>query len=200
MKKSKINHLYSKMLKFQDFSENLEQMINFKNPFLWLSILHIMFNVLYWNVTSVIQYKTKIFSKLFGDKKKAVYIHTVIVFSFGLSRDYLYKYVVNTSNIFSIIDNQYMTFLGYLMLLLGNILVLSATYKLGIIGTFNGDAYGFLLPSIITSFPFNIFNAPMYLGSTLNFLGYAMIKKSITGFFLTILVAVAYVCGTFFEE
>ena len=86
------------------------------------------------------------------------------------------------------------------MLLLGNILVLSATYKLGIIGTFNGDAYGFLLPSIITSFPFNIFNAPMYLGSTLNFLGYAMIKKSITGFFLTILVAVAYVCGTFFEE
>ena len=200
MEKSKINHLYSKMQKYKDFSENLEQMINFKNPFLWLSIMHIIFNVMYWNITSTIQYKTKIFTKLFGDKKKAVYIHTIIVFSIGLSRDYLYKYVVNTSNIISIIDNQYMTFLGYLMLLLGNILVLSATYKLGIIGTFNGDAYGFLLPSIITSFPFNIFNAPMYLGSTLNFLGYAMIKKSITGFFLTILVAVAYVCGTFFEE
>jgi len=188
------------MLKFQDFSENIEQMINFKNPFLWFSAMHILFNVLYWNITSTIQYKTKIFTKLFGDKKKAVYIHTIIVFSFGLSRDYLYKYVVNTSNILPIIDNQYMTFLGYLLLLMGNILVLSATYKLGIIGTFNGDAYGFLLPSIITSFPFNIFNAPMYLGSTLNFLGYAMIKKSITGFFLTILVAIAYVCGTFFEE
>ena len=188
------------MLKFQDLSESLEQMINFKNPFLWFSAMHILFNVLYWNVTSTIQYKTKIFSKLFGNKKTAVYIHTVIVFSFGLSRDYLYKYVVNTSNILPLIDNQYMTFLGYLMLLFGNILVISATYKLGIIGTFNGDAYGFLLPSIITSFPFNIFNAPMYLGSTLNFLGYAMIKKSITGFFLTILVAVAYVCGTFFEE
>ena len=142
----------------------------------------------------------KNFHKIIRRQKKAVYIHTIIVFSIGLSRDYLYKYVVNTSNIISIIDNQYMTFLGYLMLLLGNILVLSATYKLGIIGTFNGDAYGFLLPSIITSFPFNIFNAPMYLGSTLNFLGYAMIKKSITGFFLTILVAIAYAFGTFFEE
>ena len=93
-----------------------------------------------------------------------------------------------------------MTYLGYLILLLGIILVSSATYKLGIIGTFNGDAYGFLLPSIITSFPFNLFSAPMYLGSTLNFLGYAIINKSLTGIFLTLLVALAYFCGTFFEE
>ena len=163
--------------------------------------MHIFFNVIYWNITSRIQYKTKIFSKLFGNKKIAVYIHTLLIFSFGLSRDFLYKYVVNTSsNSFPIIDNQYMTFLGYLMLLLGITLVSSATYKLGIIGTFNGDAYGFLLPSIITSFPFNIFNAPMYLGSTLNFLGYAFINKSATGIFLTILVAAAYFFGTFFEE
>ena len=93
-----------------------------------------------------------------------------------------------------------MTFIGYMILLLGITLVLSATYKLGIIGTFNGDAYGFLLPSIITSFPFNLFSAPMYLGSTLNFLGYAMINNSPTGIFLTMLVAAAYFCGTFFEE
>ena len=77
---------------------------------------------------------------------------------------------------------------------------MSYSYKLGIIGTFNGDAYGFLLPSIITSFPFNLFNAPMYLGSTLNFLGYALIKKSFVGIFLTTLVAVAYYFGTYFEE
>ncbi len=189
------------MQHLQKLPEYLEQMINFKNPLLWLSGMHIFFNVIYWNITSRIQYKTKIFSKLFGNKKIAVYIHTILIFSFGLSRDFLYKYVVNTSsNSFPIIDNQYMTFLGYLMLLLGITLVSSATYKLGIIGTFNGDAYGFLLPSIITSFPFNIFNAPMYLGSTLNFLGYAFINKSATGIFLTILVAAAYFFGTFFEE
>lgn len=178
----------------------LENFINFKNPLLWISAVHIMFNVLYWNVTSRIQFKTKLFSRLFGDKKKAVYIHTVLIFSFGLSRDFLYKYVVNTSNYFPLIDNQIMTYLGYLILLIGIILVSSSTYKLGIVGTFNGDAYGFLLPSIITSFPFNIFNAPMYLGSTLNFLGYAIINKSLTGIFLTLLVGLTYFCGTFFEE
>jgi methylene-fatty-acyl-phospholipid synthase len=137
---------------------------------------------------------------LFGDKKRAVYIHTIIIFSFGLSRDFLYKYVVNTSNFFPLIDNQYMTYIGYMILLIGIILVSSATYKLGLIGTFNGDAYGFLLPSIITSFPFNLFNAPMYLGSTLNFLGYAIINKSLTGIVLTILVGIVYFCGNIFEE
>jgi methylene-fatty-acyl-phospholipid synthase len=156
--------------------------------------------VLLWNVTSRIQYKTKFFSNLFGDKKRAVYIHTIIIFSFGLSRDFLYKYVVNTSNFFPLIDNQYMTYIGYMILLIGIILVSSATYKLGLIGTFNGDAYGFLLPSIIKSFPFNLFNAPMYLGSTLNFLGYAIINKSLTGIALTILVGIVYFCGNIFEE
>lgn len=87
-----------------------------------------------------------------------------------------------------------------MILLVGIILVSSATYKLGIIGTYNGDAYGFLLPSIITSFPFNLFNAPMYLGSTLNFLGYAIINKSITGVALTILVGIVYFFGNIFEE
>ena len=156
--------------------------------------------MLLWNVTSRIQYKTKFFSNLFGDKKRAVYIHSIIIFSFGLSRDFLYKYVVNTSNFFPLIDNQYMTYIGYMILLIGIILVSSATYKLGLIGTFNGDAYGFLLPSIIKSFPFNLFNAPMYLGSTLNFLGYAIINKSLTGIVLTILVGIVYFCGNIFEE
>ena len=189
------------MEKIQQISQEIEQSINFQNPLLWLSALHIIFNVSYWNITSRLQYKTKFFTKLFGDKKLAVYIHTVIVFSIGLSRDYLFKYVVNTSNnLFSLIDSQYATYLGYLLLFLGMILVLSATYRLGIIGTFNGDAYGFLLPSIITSFPFNIFNAPMYLGSTLNFLGYSILKGSMTGILLTLVVAIVYFCGTFFEE
>ncbi len=87
-----------------------------------------------------------------------------------------------------------------MILLIGTILVSSATYKLGIIGTFNGDAYGFLLPSIITSFPFNLFNAPMYLGSTLNFLGYAIINQSLTGIALTLLVGIVYFFGNIFEE
>ena len=93
-----------------------------------------------------------------------------------------------------------MTYLGYMILLIGTTLVISATYKLGIVGTFNGDAYGFLLPSIITSFPFNLFNAPMYLGSTLNFLGYALIKKSLVGLVLTIVVGMTYFLEPFLKS
>ena len=184
----------------KQISLNFEYFLELKNPLVFLLVLHIIFNVFFWNFTSRIEYRTKFFSNLFGNKKVALYINSLFIFSFGLSRDFLYKYVVNSSSIFSLIDNQYMTYLGYMILLMGTTLVIAATYKLGIVGTFNGDAYGFLLPSIITSFPFNLFNAPMYLGSTLNFLGYALIKKSFVGLVLTILVAVAYYCGTFFEE
>ena len=184
----------------KQISLNFEYFLELKNPLVFLLVLHIIFNVFFWNFTSRIEYRTKFFSNLFGNKKVALYINSLFIFSFGLSRDFLYKYVVNSSSIFSLIDNQYMTYLGYMILLMGTTLVIAATYKLGIVGTFNGDAYGFLLPSIITSFPFNLFNAPMYLGSTLNFLGYALIKKSFVGLVLTLLVAVAYYCGTYFEE
>ena len=98
----------------QQISLNFEESL--KNPLILLSGLHIIFNVLYWNITSTIQYKTKFFSNLFGNKKLAVCIHAILIFSFGLSRDFLYKYVVNTSSIFSLIDNQYMTYLGYMIL------------------------------------------------------------------------------------
>ena len=184
----------------KQISLNFEYFLELKNPLVFLLVLHIIFNVFFWNFTSRIEYRTKFFSNLFGNKKVALYINSLFIFSFGLSRDFLYKYVVNSSSIFSLIDNQYMTYLGYILTIMGSILVIAATYKLKVFGTYNADAFGFPFPSVITSFPYNIFHSPMYVGSTLNFLGYALIKKSFVGLVLTILVAVAYYCGTFFEE
>ena len=87
-----------------------------------------------------------------------------------------------------------------MILILGVILVSASTFRLGIIGTFNGDAYGYLMSGLITSFPYNILSSPMYFGSTLNFLYCAVLNRSITGIFLTILVGVTYYIGSIFEE
>ena len=57
----------------------------------------------------------------------------------------------------------------------GGLLVLSSYYRLGIINTYLGDHFGILLKQRVTGFPFNYFNHPMYEGSTLIFLGYALL-------------------------
>ena len=180
-----------------DFPNSL---INYKNRFFWLLVLHIIFNVSFWNTTSRIEYRTKYFTHLIGDSKLAVYIHSVMIFLFGLSRNYLYRYVVNINRSFvPIKGNQLFNYFGYLIITFGTILVVTSTYKLGIIGVYNADAFGFPLPYVV-SFPYNLFRAPMYLGSTLNFLGYAVIKKSYTGLFFSYFVGIVYFCGSLFEE
>ena len=131
----------------------------------------------------------------------AVLLHTISIFSQGLSRNFLFKKVCETSIKYEpLLDNQLITILGYLILILGVILVSTSTFRLGIIGTFNGDAYGYLMSGLITSFPYNILSSPMYFGSTLNFLYCAILNRSITGIFLTILVGVTYYIGGIFEE
>ena len=169
-------------------------------PLFFLSCFHMAFNVAWWNVIPLIQYRTNYFSNLIGSKIGALYINSVLIFSFGLTRDFLFKYLVNTSCILPQLDNLYITYLGYILIVIGTILVAGATYKIGVVGTFNADAFGFLLPSIITTFPYNLFNSPMYVGSTMNFFGYSLIQRSPVGIILTIVIAFAYYFGTFFEK
>ncbi len=180
--------------------EFIEQLINFRNRYFWQLVIHIIFNVLFWNTTSRIEYKTKYFTYLIGDSKIAIYAHSIMIFLLGLSMNYLYRYVVNISyNFIPVKGNQFLIYFGYILILFGTIFVLTSTYKLGIIGVYNADAFGFPLPYVV-SFPYNLFRAPMYFGSTLNFLGYAVIKKSVTGLFITFLVGIVYFCGSLFEE
>jgi phosphatidylethanolamine/phosphatidyl-N-methylethanolamine N-methyltransferase len=74
----------------------------------------------------------------------------------------------------------------------GNVLVLSSTWALGITGTFLGDYFGILMDDIATGFPFNITDAPMYYGSTMSFLGSALVYGKPAGLLLTLEVFLVY--------
>lgn len=63
---------------------------------------------------------------------------------------------------------------AFLCLAVGSVLVFSSMWKLGVTGTYLGDHFGFLMKARITSFPFNVAEHPMYYGSTLCFLSYAL--------------------------
>ena len=83
---------------------------------------------------------------------------------------------------------------------MGNLLVLSSMYALGITGTYLGDYFGILMEEKVGSFPFNVTDAPMYYGSALSFLGTAIWMGKPAGLLLTCEVFAVYVVALQFEE
>ncbi|MCJ1252515.1 Phosphatidyl-N-methylethanolamine N-methyltransferase [Lignoscripta atroalba] len=92
------------------------------------------------------------------------------------------------------------TYLAYTLILTGNVLVLSSMWALGFTGTYLGDYFGILMDDVVTSFPFNVTDAPMYYGSTLSFLGTALLYGKPAGLLLTAEVLAVYMVALRFED
>lgn len=73
-------------------------------------------------------------------------------------------------------------------------------YALGITGTYLGDYFGILMDEMVTGFPFNVTDAPMYYGSTMSFLGSALWFGKPAGLALSGLVFVVYKIALRFED
>ena len=89
---------------------------------------------------------------------------------------------------------------AYILLIIGNTLVITSYYALGITGTFLGDYFGILMEEKVTGFPFNLTEAPMYWGSTCSFLGTSFLYGRPAGFLLTIEVALVYLVARQWED
>lgn len=64
--------------------------------------------------------------------------------------------------------------MGAVLVVLGSVFVLSSMWALGITGTYLGDYFGILMDARVTGFPFNVLENPMYIGSSMNFLGISL--------------------------
>jgi phosphatidylethanolamine N-methyltransferase len=83
---------------------------------------------------------------------------------------------------------------------MGNTLVLTSMWALGVTGTYLGDYFGILMDAPVTSFPFNVSEAPMYHGSTMSFLATALWYGKPAGILLTGVVATAYSIARRWED
>ena len=91
-------------------------------------------------------------------------------------------------------------YIAYALIAAGNTLVLTSYYALGITGTFLGDYFGILMDEPVTGFPFNITSAPMYWGSTMSFLGTALLYGRPAGVLLTAEVLFVYSVALQWED
>jgi len=89
---------------------------------------------------------------------------------------------------------------AYALIALGAVLVAAAYYRLGIVGTYLGDYFGILMSERVTGFPFNVMEDPMYNGSTMIYLGDALLAKSVAGVLLSLVVYITYEVATRYFE
>jgi methylene-fatty-acyl-phospholipid synthase len=83
---------------------------------------------------------------------------------------------------------------------MGNTLVLTSMWALGVTGTYLGDYFGILMDEPVTTFPFNVSGSPMYHGSAMSFLATAIWYGKPAGILLTGLVATAYSIACRWED
>ncbi|KAK0707500.1 phospholipid methyltransferase-domain-containing protein [Lasiosphaeris hirsuta] len=180
--------------------ETLTELVDFNQQSLLLSAFAIAFNPTFWNIVARREYRTKFLTRAFGSAQTACYGLAATIFSLGLLRDFLYERALRDQPSHPLLQGELPTYAGYTLLALGNLLVISSTWQLGITGTFLGDYFGILMDGMVTGFPFNVTNAPMYYGSTMSFLGTSLLYGKPAGLLLTAEVLVVYLVAIQFEN
>ncbi|CAF9930462.1 MAG: Phosphatidyl-N-methylethanolamine N-methyltransferase [Gomphillus americanus] len=174
------------------------------NPIFWKSVWSTGHHggLLIWNSTMARQeYHNKILTKLFGGNSRyACYALGITIFVLGIYRDSLYERALRHQPSSPALESSLAQLVAYSLLAMGNTLVLSSMWALGITGTYLGDYFGILMDHVVTSFPFNVCSAPMYYGSTMSFLGIAILYGKPAGLLLTAEVLIVYMIALSFEE
>ncbi|MCJ1314192.1 Phosphatidyl-N-methylethanolamine N-methyltransferase [Agyrium rufum] len=174
---------------------------DFDQKSLLISALSIAFNPLFWNTVARQEYHNKVLTRLVnGNSRLGCYALAVTIFSLGIFRDVLYERALRAQPSHPLLLGPYIPYIAYALIAGGNVLVLTSMWALGVTGTYLGDYFGILMKDRVTSFPFNITDAPMYYGSTMSFLGTALLYGKPAGILLTVEVLFVYMIALRFED
>ena len=171
-------------------------MLDLSKPSFLIATASILFNPIFWNIVARNEYHNKTLTRIFG-AKYGCYLLAVTIFSLGIFRDYLYHLALQDQDVKPIYSLE---ILGGVLFVIGNVLVTTSMYRLGVTGTYLGDYFGILMKERVTGFPFNVTGSPMYDGSTLVFLGTACWYGSIAGLVLSGIVYTCYQVALQFED
>ncbi|KAJ2769362.1 Phosphatidyl-N-methylethanolamine N-methyltransferase [Coemansia nantahalensis] len=166
---------------------------------LWVSLASITFNPLFWNIAARREHRTRWLSGLCGGPRQGCYAIAAAIFSLGLVRDALFRAAMQEQPALAALDNRVVQAVAVAVMGAGMVLVVASTYMLGITGTFLGDYFGILMDARVTGFPFNVLDNPMYVGSTVSFLGAALWYARPAGLLVTAYVWLVYAVALRFE-
>lgn len=141
----------------------------------WQAVIVILIHPVIWNILGRFEYYTRAISRIFVKPVIGVYMLAFWIFVAGLYRDALFVIAMDTQVKIDQMDSLFFKIAGAACIIVGGLLVLTSFYQLGMCGTYLGDYFGILMDKRVTAFPFNVVDDPMYDGSTLAFLGKAVL-------------------------
>jgi len=160
-----------------------------------LAAITIILSPTTWTIVARIEFKTKFFSKFVGDNVIAADCFAMLLIEMGIFRSYCFYNAVTTFN--DTIDIPAMFIIplyvfATCLVVWGLILNIMVVFRIGIHGIYYGDYFGILGKEICTKFPFSVASHPLYIGSTLVYLGDALLCRSLVGLLLTFLAYFMY--------
>ncbi len=124
------------------FQTNL---FDFADPnFFPLGFIFIALGPLTWNIIARIEFRTHFLSKLFGSRLVANYALAFYILAIGFYRDYRFTAAIGSQPKLLELDCEAVWWAGVACIALGQVFVLTSFYKLGFLGTFLADYFGFL--------------------------------------------------------
>ncbi|KAI9758137.1 MAG: Phosphatidyl-N-methylethanolamine N-methyltransferase [Chaenotheca gracillima] len=186
---------------FHAYDQPATGFVDFSQRTLLISAASIAFNPIFWNTVARQEYHRKILTKLAGGNPYyGCYGLAATIFLLGIFRDFLYERALRDQPSHPALQSPLVNYAAYALIAGGNVLVLSSMWALGVTGTYLGDYFGILMDNVVTSFPFNVTDAPMYYGSTMSFLGTALLFGKPAGVLLTAEVLAVYLVALRFED
>lgn len=155
-----------------------------------------------WNLVARYEFYTKRLSNFVGDNRLSADIFAHVLIEMGIFRNYMFARVIRNHSKYDAFSDYslYVEIIGYLILVSGFHLNVLAYYRLGIHGIYYGDYFGVLCKEMVTAFPYNILDNPLYVGSTMLFLGSSILYRSPCGILLTVLAWFMYKFAGFLEN
>ncbi|KDN53644.1 putative OPI3-methylene-fatty-acyl-phospholipid synthase [Tilletiaria anomala UBC 951] len=174
--------------------------VDLNQPSFWIAAGAICFNPLFWNTVAQNEYHRGTITKVLrGKRYLGCYLLGATIFILGIIRDQLYNQALVYQPVHPLLLQPFIKPAAAALFSIGNVLVLSSMYALGITGTYLGDYFGILMDDMVTGFPFNIVRDPMYVGSTLSFFSVALWFGKPAGLILSTLVFIVYLIAMRFE-
>ncbi|XP_076123107.1 phosphatidylethanolamine N-methyltransferase [Alosa pseudoharengus] len=175
------------------------QLVDLLEPRFCVAVIAIIFNPFFWNVVARWEHRTRGLTRMFGSPHVACYSLATAILLLNVYRSHSITVAIKGQPKCAMMDRWELFQVGVAVMAAGSLLVLSSFVALGITGTFLGDYFGILMEKKVTGFPFNVMENPMYWGSTLNYLGLALMNASPVGVVLTVVVAVTYKVAIAYE-
>jgi len=174
--------------------------VDFSKPSLYRSLAAIAFNPTAWNIVARNEYRNKTITKIFGgNPRNGCYFLAASIFLAGMVRDSFFRKAIAEQPHAQILPEPLNVVVPAVLVGLGQLFVVTSTWQLGITGTFLGDYFGILMDHRVEGFPFNVLTDPMYVGSTMSFIGTSLWYESPAGLLISLYVYIAYVIALRFE-